>query len=134
MTLRCLIVDDSPWFLDAARGLLEREGITVVGAVLNGAEALQQAQELQPDIVLLDIDLGGKSGFELARRLDREAGLAAARVILISTHDEQDFAELIAASPAAGFLPKSALSASAIRALLACRGDGDPGGRFGGPG
>src|SRR5438034_3273023 len=93
MTLRCLIVDDSPCFLDAARGLLERGGITVVGAVSNSAEALQHAQELQPDVVLLDIDLGGESGFELARRLDREAGLAAARVILTSTHAEQDFAE-----------------------------------------
>ncbi|HEY2960471.1 MAG TPA: response regulator transcription factor [Actinomycetota bacterium] len=133
MTLRCLIVDDSPCFLDAARGLLEREGIAVVGAVSNSAEALRRAQELQPDVVLLDIDLGGESGFELARRLDREAGLAAARVILTSTHAEQDFAELIAASPAAGFLPKSALSAGAIRAMLAGRGDRDAGTGVGAP-
>jgi hypothetical protein len=45
-------------------------------------------------------------------------------VILISTHAEQDYAELIAASPAIGFLPKTALSADAIRHLLAGRGDG----------
>jgi hypothetical protein len=45
-------------------------------------------------------------------------------VILISTHAEQDYAELIAASPAIGFLPKTALSADAIRVLLADRGDG----------
>ena len=122
--LRCLIVDDSPRFLDAARGLLEGQGVTVVGQASSSAEALQQAEELRPDVTLLDIDLGGESGLELARRLQDQAGPASAPVILISTHAEQDYAELIAASPAIGFLPKTALSADAIRGLLAGRGDG----------
>jgi len=116
--LRCLIVDDSPRFLDAARGLLERQGITVVGVASTGAEAIRFAEELRPDVTLLDIDLGGQSGFEVARRLQRAATLAPPRVILTSTHAEQDYADLIAASPAIGFLPKSALSGSAIRDLL----------------
>jgi CheY-like chemotaxis protein len=124
MTLRCLIVDDSPRFLDAARGLLERQGLMVVGVASTGAEALHQATELRPDIALLDIDLGGESGFDLARRLSREANLARTRMILISTHAEQDYTDLIAASPVVGFLPKSALSVDAIRALIASRGDG----------
>jgi CheY-like chemotaxis protein len=126
MTLRCLIVDDSPRFLDAARGLLERQGLTVVGVASTSAEALHQVTELRPDIALLDIDLGGESGFDLARRLSREAGLARTRMILISTHAEQDYADLIAASPVVGFLPKSALSADAIRELITSRGDGHP--------
>lgn len=126
MTLRCLIVDDSPRFLDAARGLLERQGLMVVGVASSSAEALQQATELRPDIALLDIDLGGESGFDLARRLSREAGLARTRVILISTHAEADYTDLIAASPVVGFLPKSALSVDAIRALITSRGDGYP--------
>jgi two-component system, NarL family, nitrate/nitrite response regulator NarL len=88
--LRCLIVDDSPRFLNAARGLLERQGMRVVGVAATGAEALQQATELRPDIALLDINLGGESGFDLARRLSREASLARCRLILISTHAEQD--------------------------------------------
>jgi DNA-binding NarL/FixJ family response regulator len=125
--LRCLIVDDSPRFLDAARGLLERQGITVVGVASNSAEALQRAGELRPDVTLLDIDLGGESGLELARRLYGQAGPDGAPVILISTHAEQDYAELIAASPAIGFLPKTALSGDAIRDLLASHGDGGPG-------
>jgi DNA-binding NarL/FixJ family response regulator len=129
--LRCLIIDDSPRFLDAARGLLERQGITVVGVASNSAEALQRAQELRPDVMLLDIGLGGESGLELARHLHRQADLARSAVILISTHAEQDFAELIAASPAVGFLPKTALSAAAIRSLLAGHDDG---GRDGRPG
>jgi len=119
MPLRCLIVDDSPGFLDAARSLLERQGITVVGSASNSAEALQRATELRPDVILIDIDLGGESGFELARQLLREAGKSRSAVILISTHCEQDYAELIAASPALGFLPKAAVSAGAIQELLA---------------
>jgi DNA-binding NarL/FixJ family response regulator len=124
--LRCLIVDDSPRFLHAARGLLELQGIRVVGVASTGAEALQQATQLRPDIALLDINLGGESGFDLARRLSREASLAPTRMILTSTHAEQDYTDLIAASPVLGFLPKSALSADAIRALVTGHGDGHP--------
>ena len=125
--LRCLIIDDSPRFLDAARGLLERQGITVVGVAANSADALQRAGELRPDLTLLDIDLGGESGLELARRLHDQPGLAPGPVILISTHAEQDYAELIAASPAIGFLSKTTLSGDAIRDLLAGHRDGDRG-------
>jgi DNA-binding NarL/FixJ family response regulator len=125
--MRCLIVDDSPHFLDAARGLLERQGVKVVGVASNSAEALQRARELRPDVTLLDIDLGDESGLELARRLHGQADPAAAPVILISTHAEQDYAELIAASPAIGFVSKTALSAAAILDLLAGHGDGDRG-------
>jgi DNA-binding NarL/FixJ family response regulator len=122
---RCLIVDDSPPFVRAAQGLLERQGITVVGAASTSDEALQLARRLRPDVTLVDIDLGGESGFDVVRRLRREADLA--RLILISTHVEEDYAELIAASPAAGFLSKSTLSADAIRDLLERDGDGaDP--------
>lgn len=116
MTLRCLIVDDSHWFLCAARHLLESQGIAVVGVASNSAEALRRAAELHPDVTLVDIDLGGESGLDLARQLDRQGHVTT--VILISTRAEQDYAELIAASPAVGFLSKTAISASAIQDLL----------------
>jgi DNA-binding NarL/FixJ family response regulator len=136
--LRCLIVDDSPHFLEAARVLLERQGIMVVGVASNGAEALRLADELRPDVTLLDVDLGRESGLELARRLHRAAGPARSAVILISTHAEHDYAELIAASPAVGFLAKNALSAVAIQNLLGGHGysnncDYSRGGPVGGP-
>jgi DNA-binding NarL/FixJ family response regulator len=126
MMLRCLIVDDSTRFLEAARGHLEREGIAVVGVASNIAQALRQAERLRPDVTLVDIDLAGESGLELARRLQQEAGPAVSKVILVSTHAEDDFADLIAASPAVGFLSKADLSAGAIRDLLDRTGDGDP--------
>jgi CheY-like chemotaxis protein len=131
--LRCLIVDDSPHFQNAARGLLEREGVAVVGVASTGAEALRSVEALRPDVTLLDIDLGGESGFEVALRLHRDVGLPSSRVILVSTHAEQDYAELIAASPVVGFLSKSALSADAIRDLLGGNGDGGSGTPVNGP-
>jgi len=118
MTLRCLIVDDSPHFLEAARALLEREGIAVVGVASTSAEALRRAEELKPDVALLDVDLGAESGFDLARRIEGETSLEPSRVVLISTYAEEDFVDLASASPAAGFLCKSNLSARAIREIL----------------
>ena len=122
MVLRCLIVDDSPRFLNAARGLLEREGVAVVGVASTAAEAVDRFAELRPDVTLVDIDLGGQSGFEVVRRLYREADVAPSEVILISAHAEEDYADLIAASRAVGFLPKTSLSAAAIRQLLGVAG------------
>jgi len=114
--LRCLIVDDKPAFLEAAAALLRREGLTVVGVASTSDDAVRKARELLPDVVLVDIFLDGESGFDLARRLtENSTGLA---IVLISTHEEADFADLIAETPAAGFVPKSELSAQAIRKLV----------------
>jgi DNA-binding NarL/FixJ family response regulator len=120
MTMRCLIVDDNDSFLATAGMLLEREGVALAGAASTGAEAFREVERLQPDVVLVDINLGNDSGFDIARRLVEDL-VVAATVILISTHDAEDFIELIAQSPAAGFLPKVELSATAIRRLLAGR-------------
>ena len=116
--MRCLIVDDSAHFVAAACGLLKREGVTVVGVASTGADALRCFEQLRPDVTLVDLDLGGESGFDVAELLHRVAGPAASPVILISTHAAQDFAELIEDSPAAGFVAKSALSGGAIRDVI----------------
>jgi CheY-like chemotaxis protein len=116
--LRCLIIDDNSGFLQAARTLLEREGLRIVGVASTGAEALRCAAELHPDVTLVDIDLGGESGFELARRLVDDPGVDPGHLILISAHAEDDLADLIETSPALGFLAKPALSAEAIERLI----------------
>ncbi|MCX5364482.1 response regulator [Streptomyces sp. NBC_00124] len=123
MSMRCLLVDDSIRFLEAARTLLERDGIPVVGVAMSGPEALARAIELAPDIVLVDLDLNGENGFDLAVEL---AGNVTSVIILISTHSLDDVEELVAASPARGFLHKSALSARAIRDVLGNDGPGAP--------
>jgi DNA-binding NarL/FixJ family response regulator len=116
---RCLIVDDNELFLAVAQHHLTNGGVDVVGTATNQADALRQAEALRPDIVLVDISLGSESGFVLAPRLIERLPELDGRVVLISTHDEDDFAELIAASPAVGFIPKIHLSAHAIYSLLA---------------
>jgi len=115
MALRTLIVDDNGHFLTAARDLLEREGLEIVGVASGGAEAIRLAGELRPDVALVDIDLGEESGLDVAPRL---AGASGARVVQISAYSEPDFADLISASSAAGFLSKSDLSARAIQEVL----------------
>ena len=124
MPLRCLLVDDNDAFLETARTLLERQGVQVAGVASNIAGALQQARALRPDVVLVDIGLGEESGFELARLLaaDGQDGQGGQRVradvILISAQAERDYTDLIAESPAAGFLHKPELSAQRISQIL----------------
>jgi DNA-binding NarL/FixJ family response regulator len=118
VTIRSLIVDDNHSFLDAARTLLERQGLSVVGLASTSADAIRQAETLRPDVILVDVFLGGESGLELARRLVEDRHGDGATVILISSHSEADLAELIASSPAAGFLPKTELSAPKIRRIV----------------
>jgi DNA-binding NarL/FixJ family response regulator len=117
VAIPCLIVDDNESFLQAARVLLEREGMSVAGVALTRADALRQVESLRPEVILVDIFLGDESGLELARRLVEEAP-GSATVILISTHAEADVANLITGSPAAGFLTKAELSAEAILGML----------------
>ena len=118
MPLRCLLVDDNEAFLEASSVLLEREGLTVVGVASSIAEALRQARALRPDVILVDIGLGDESGFDLARLLAQDGQGCGAEVILISTGAEADYMELIAESPAAGFLAKAELSARGISQIL----------------
>lgn len=118
--LRCLIVDDSAAFRCTATKILESGGMRVVATATTAAEALDCVHLLHPDVVLLDIDLGAESGFDVAEALHR-GSRPAPTLILVSTHSESDFADMISASPALGFLPKIAFSANAIRTMVAQR-------------
>jgi len=121
VALRCLIVDDSDEFLASAERLLAVQGLDVVGVAASGADALRLAGQLRPDVALVDVHLGDEDGLEVAQRIATAA--PATRVVLISTHPEADLAELVAGTPAAGFLAKTALSASAIVELVGAAPD-----------
>jgi DNA-binding NarL/FixJ family response regulator len=116
--LSLVIVDDSRSLLTDSKALLERQGIAVVGLAVSLAEALVLVADTHPDVALVDIDLGADSGFDVVRRIADDPELASTRCILISTHDEADFEELIEESPALGFISKSKLSGDAVRATL----------------
>jgi CheY-like chemotaxis protein len=118
MAVRCLIVDDDREFLRAASYLLERDGITVVGLASTAIEALQACRELRPDVVLLDVQLGEATGFDVAQQLIDQRGQGERRVILISAYSAADFGDMISDAPAIAFLPKEALSPAAVLGIL----------------
>jgi DNA-binding NarL/FixJ family response regulator len=111
-----LIVDDHPSFRASARLLLESEGYEVVGEAVDGSAGLLAAAELEPELVLLDVQLPDMDGFEVARRLTRGGGGPA--VVLVSSRDGSDFGTLVAESGARGFIAKGDLCGAALTALL----------------
>jgi CheY-like chemotaxis protein len=124
VALRCLLVDDSRHFLEVASTLLVGQGLTVAGVASTSAEALTRVRELVPDVTIIDVDLNGESGFDLAWQLAATSDGPPTRTILTSTHSESDFAELVAVTPVLGFISKNELSADAIRDFLADRTHG----------
>jgi DNA-binding NarL/FixJ family response regulator len=125
VTIRCLIVDDNDRFRQTAQVVLNSQGIDVVGVASTSAEAVQRVGDLHPDVTLIDVCLGAECGFDLARQLTTTRSTQRPDVIMISTYPESDFADMIAASPCLGYLPKTDLSGNAIRALLKNAGTTD---------
>jgi CheY-like chemotaxis protein len=109
-----LIVDDNPAFCESARALLEREGYQVAEAA-SGRAGIERARQLDPDLVLLDIQLPDLDGFEVAERLTDLHPPPS--IVFVSARPEGDYGSRIASSPARGFLRKDALSAETIDAL-----------------
>ena len=116
MPTSVLIVDDHPSFRLSARRMLEADGYAVVGEAEDGAAAIAAARELDPDLVLLDVQLPDIDGFEVAERL-RACG-SRSSIVLTSTRESSDFGEEISSSPTQGFVTKGELSGSAIADLI----------------
>ncbi|MBJ7330091.1 MAG: response regulator transcription factor [Solirubrobacteraceae bacterium] len=116
MSRSVLIVDDHERFRSVARRALEGDGWDVVGEAADGLSGLAAAGQLTPDVMLLDVMLPDVSGLEIARRMQSE--VPDTEVVLVSTHEEDDYAGLAAENGARGFLPKAELSGDALDALL----------------
>jgi DNA-binding NarL/FixJ family response regulator len=116
MPTTVLIVDDHPSFRATARAILQADGFEVIGEAETGVAGLESAKELQPDVVLLDVQLPDFNGFEVASRLTSNGG--GPRVVLTSSRDASDFGPLVAQSGALGFVPKAELSGAALKAVL----------------
>ena len=112
-----LIVDDHPSFRASARTLLESEGYDVVGEAESGEAAVEAARELNPDLVLLDVQLPGIDGFAVAQQLRKLEDPPI--VILTSSRDGADYGPCIGECGAHGFVPKAELSGAAIAAFFA---------------
>ena len=114
MTGTVLIVDDHAGFRAKARAVLELDGWKVVGEAEDAAHALRQVAALRPEVVLLDIGLPDRSGLDVAE--DLRGGPA---VVLVSTHDAEDYEALALRRGACGFLAKAELSGDALSSVLA---------------
>jgi CheY-like chemotaxis protein len=111
-----LIVDDHQAFRQSASALLEAEGFDVVGQAADGPDAIAQVERLQPQVVLLDIQLPDLDGFAVAERL---AALPdAPRVVLISSRDASAYGPRLGETSAQGFLTKRELSGQALATLV----------------
>ena len=117
MAYRILIVDDHPSFRATVRTLLLADGFEVVGEAADGRSALEAVKRLQPDLVLLDVQLPDMDGFTVSDELCRENGVPP-KVVLTSSHDESDFGPIVARCGAAAFVPKGELTGAALRAVL----------------
>ena len=115
MRSRVLIVDDQADFRSLARRLLTADGFDVVGEAADGLSALELARAVQPDVVLLDVQLPGLDGFEVARRL---RGSMSASVVLTSVRDREDYGGRVERSGADGFVRKVELSGGTVRAAM----------------
>jgi CheY-like chemotaxis protein len=118
MSTTLLIVDDHAPFRRLARQVLEAEGFAVVGEAVDGREAISAVEALQPEVVLLDLQLPDLSGFEVARRIARAGVGKRPVIVLTSTRDGADFASLVRDSGARAFMPKVELSGAALRQLV----------------
>jgi two-component system invasion response regulator UvrY len=116
---RVLVVDDVDGSRDLAREVLERDGFPVAGEAESGEAAIRLAQELRPDVVLMDVRMHGIDGIEATRRLKRI--LPDVRVIIVSVFDDQALLDEAAEAGADGHVTKgSAASQLCARVLSVC--------------
>jgi len=108
MGIRLLVVDDDPGFRETLRGLLTQwEDMVILGEADGGDEALRLADDLRPDVVLMDLAMPRMNGLEVTRLL--KARWPAMAVIIITVHDEEAYRRTALATGAEAFLQKKTL-------------------------
>ncbi len=123
--LRVLIVDDHKILREGLAGLLRfQPDMEVVGEACDGPEAIELAERLQPDVIVMDVNLGEMSGVEATGRIvSRHPQI---RVIGLSMHVDEDVAAAMRQAGASAYLTKSGQSGELIETIRACRGDTQP--------
>jgi DNA-binding NarL/FixJ family response regulator len=116
MRASILIVDDHDGFRAFARALLQSEGFEVVGEAVDGASALRAAEQLEPEVVLLDVQLPDLDGFEVAERLAADDNPPL--VVLVSTRQAASYRGRLAETSARAFIPKEELSGATLAEAL----------------
>src|SRR4051794_255928 len=114
--VRVLLIDDEPALREALATVVARTpGFVIVGESADGESALLLAEQLAPDMVLLDVRMAPMDGFETARRLHAQGGEEV--IVLLTASDVREFAPLARTSSVAALVQKQWLNASLLRGL-----------------
>jgi len=117
-TIRVLVVDDfEPWRRFACSTLQGQPELQVIGEISDGLEAVQQAQQLQPDLILMDIGLPTLNGIEAARRIYECS--PQSRILFISENRSPDVAQAALSNGAGGYVVKSEAAGELLPAIKA---------------
>ena len=114
--LRVVVADDHPVYREGLAMVLgSLDGVTVVGEAADGLEAVERAEELRPDVVLMDLSMPGLNGVEATRRV--RAALPDTQVLVLSMHEGADSVLAALRAGARGYLVKGATKHEVARAL-----------------
>ncbi len=121
--IRILVVDDHAIIRDGIRALLDlHEDIEIVGEASEGKEAVEKAQELMPDVVVMDIAMPVMDGLEAARRIKRK--IPKTKVLVLTQYDNKEYVLSAIKAGVSGYVPKRALGSELVSAIRAvCHGD-----------
>lgn len=118
--VRVLVVDDQALIRQAVTDILAgHDAVTVVGEATNGAEAVEQAAALHPDVVLMDVRMPGLDGIEATAAICADPANAGVRVLILTTFEEDEYILAALRAGASGFLGKGAEPEEIVRAVLA---------------
>ena len=116
--IRILVVDDHAIMRDGIRALLNlRDDIEIVGEASEGNEAIEKAEELAPDVVVMDIAMPGMDGLEATRRITKKN--PTVKVLVLSQHDNREYILSAIKAGVVGYVPKRALGLELVSAIRA---------------
>ncbi len=121
--IKVLLVDDHAILRDGIRALLGvHDDIEIVGEAFEGKEAVEKAQELAPDVVVMDIAMPGMDGLEATRRIRKKS--PEVKVLVLSQHDNREYILSAIKAGVTGYVPKKALGSDLVSAIRAvCQGN-----------
>lgn len=115
-SIRLLLVDDHALFREALHALLDgQEGLEVVGEAASGEQAVALAEELAPDIVLMDVSMPGMSGIEATEIILRTS--PAVRILGLTVHETTEYFSRMLAAGASGYVVKGATGTELVTAI-----------------
>ncbi len=114
--IRILIVDDHAIMRDGIRALLSlHSDLEIVGEASEGREAIEKAQELMPDVIIMDIAMPGMDGLEATRRIKKKN--PKTKVLVLTQHDNREYVLTAIKAGTAGYVPKRALGSELVSAI-----------------